>query len=129
MKKKKFTEKEILEDKGKFLMASLTIIMMGTLFVYFLWACIKGKYIINFSVDAIVGAISFVILVKNLKCKYDVLKKHEQYLNNYKFIDLSSFVICIFIKIFVNIPFDFSLLILLIAYYLSKNKFYKEINY
>lgn len=128
MKSKKNTDRQINEDKGKFLMASLTIIMTGTIFIYFLWSVINAKYIINFSVDAIVGAISFVILIRNLKLKYNILKKYNELLNNYKFIDLSSFVICLFIKIFVKIPFDFSLVILLCSYYITKNKFYKNLS-
>ena len=128
MKSKKNTDRQINEDKGKFLMASLTIIMTGPLFIYFLWSVINAKYIINFSVDAIVGAISFVILIRNLKLKYNILKKYNELLNNYKFIDLSSFVICLFIKIFVKIPFDFSLVILLCSYYITKNKFYKNLS-
>ena len=78
MKSKKNTDRQINEDKGKFLMASLTIIMTGTLFIYFLWSVINAKYIINFSVDAIVGAISFVILIRNLKLKYNILKKYNE---------------------------------------------------
>lgn len=128
MKRKKINEKEMADDKGKFLMSGLTIIMMGTLFIYFLWSVINGRYIVNFSVDSIVGVISFVILIKNIKCKYDVLKKYHESLNNYKFIDIASFLICLFIKIIIQMPFDFSLIILLASYYISKNKFYQTLN-
>lgn len=128
MRKRKISEKEIKEDKGKFLMANLTIIMMGTLFVYFLWSVVNAKYIVNFSIDAIVGTISLVLMIRNFKLKYEVLKKYEEILNQYKFIDLASFLTCIFVKIIVKIPFDFSLIILLLAYYISKIKFYKKIN-
>ena len=128
MKKRKISLEEVNEDKGKFLMSALTIIMSGTLFVYFLYAVIYSRFIVNFSIDAIVGTISLVFLLRNLKMKYSIIKKYEEILDFYKFIDLSSFLICIFIKIMVNLPFDFSLIILLLAYYISKIKINKTID-
>ncbi|MCI5997416.1 MAG: hypothetical protein PT934_06995 [Peptoniphilaceae bacterium] len=121
---RKRNEDKIREDKAKIMMSSLTIIMTGTLVVYFFYAVLNSKFLINFSIDALVGAVALVILIGNFKLKYKVLKDYSD-LNYFKFIDVLSFSVCVFIKIAFKIPFDFSLFILLLAYYLTKTKFDK----
>lgn len=49
---KKRNEDKIREDKAKIMMSSLTIIMTGTLVVYFFYAVLNSKFLINFSIDA-----------------------------------------------------------------------------
>lgn len=121
---KKRNEDRIREDKAKIMMSSLTIIMTGTLVVYFFYAVLNSKFLVNFSIDALVGAVALVILIRNFKLKYKVLKNYSD-LNYFKFIDVLSFSVCVFIKTAFKIPFDFSLFILLLAYYLTKTKFDK----
>ena len=73
---RRITPKEMSEDKAKISLTGLTIIMMGTLFIYFLWAVINSKFLVNFSIDALVGVIALVILIRNLKIKYRKIKKY-----------------------------------------------------
>lgn len=51
---KKRNEDRIREDKAKIMMSSLTIIMTGTLVVYFFYAVLNSKFLVNFSIDALV---------------------------------------------------------------------------
>ena len=51
---RRITPKEMSEDKSKISLTGLTIIMMGTLFIYFLWAVINSKFLFNFIIDALV---------------------------------------------------------------------------
>lgn len=121
---RRITPKEMAEDKAKVSLTGLTIIMMGTLFIYFLWAVINSKFLVNFSIDSLVGVVAFVILVRNLKLKYDVIKKYTSE-KQFMILDFVAFVICFLIKVVVQIPFDFSLIILLLSHYATKQIFNK----
>lgn len=121
---RRITPKEMSEDKSKISLTGLTIIMMGTLFIYFLWAVINSKFLVNFSIDALVGVVALVILIRNLKVKYSVIKKYTSE-KQFMILDLVAFVLCFLIKVVVQIPFDFSLIILLISHYATKQIFNK----
>lgn len=121
---RRITPKEMSEDKSKISLTGLTIIMMGTLFIYFLWAVINSKFLVNFSIDALVGVVALVILIRNLKVKYSVIKKYTSE-KQFMILDLVAFVLCFLIKVVVKIPFDFSLIILLISHYVTKQIFNK----
>ena len=123
---RRITPKEMAEDKAKVSLTGLTIIMMGTLFIYFLWAVINSKFLVNFSIDSLVGVVAFVILVRNLKLKYDIIKKYTSE-KQFMILDFVAFVLCFLIKVVVKIPFDFSLIILLISHYATKQIFNKII--
>ena len=123
---RRITPKEMAEDKAKVSLTGLTIIMMGTLFIYFLWAVINSKFLVNFSIDSLVGVVAFVILVRNLKLKYDIIKKYTSE-KQFMILDLVAFVLCFLIKVVVQIPFDFSLIILLLSHYATKQIFNKII--
>lgn len=121
---RRITPKEMSEDKSKISLTGLTIIMMGTLFIYFLWAVINSKFLVNFSIDALVGVVALVILIRNLKVKYSVIKKYTSE-KQFMILDLVAFVLCFLIKVVVKIPFDFSLIILLVSHYATKQIFNK----
>ncbi|MFT4452402.1 hypothetical protein [Parvimonas sp. G1425] len=121
---RRITPKEMSEDKSKISLTGLTIIMMGTLFIYFLWAVINNKFLVNFSIDALVGVVALVILVRNLKIKYDTIKKYTSE-KQFMILDVIAFTLCFLIKVVVKIPFDFSLIILLISHYATKQIFNK----
>ena len=123
---RRITPKEMAEDKAKVSLTGLTIIMMGTLFIYFLWAVINSKFLVNFSIDALVGVVAFVILVRNLKLKYDIIKKYTSE-KQFMILDFVAFVLCFLIKVVIQIPFDFSLIILLLSHYATKQIFNKII--
>lgn len=121
---RRITPKEMAEDKAKVSLTGLTIIMMGTLFIYFLWAVINSKFLVNFSIDSLVGVVAFVILVRNLRLKYDIIKKYTSE-KQFMILDFVAFVLCFLIKVVVQIPFDFSLIILLLSHYATKQIFNK----
>lgn len=110
------------KDNEKIVMSGLSIVMFQTLFIYFLWSVINNKFLVNFSIDAIVGVLSLVLLVRNLKIKYEVVKRYSQ-INSFLAFDLIGFIVCILIKLLMESPFDFSLPILLVIYYITKKKF------
>lgn len=122
------SNKKTNEDKkAKFIMSGLTIIMMTTLVIYYIGSIIANKYIVSFSVDSIVGVIAFGLLLRNLSIKYKLLSSVDDK-KDFILLDALSITLCILIKIAFRIPFDVSLPILIIAYYISKKKFEKIFN-
>lgn len=124
---KQKNKQNIEKDNERIVMSGLSIIMFETLFIYFLWSVINNKFLINFSIDAVVGVLSFVLLVRNLKIKYEVIKKYTDS-NIFKILDILGFLICISLKVILKLPFDFSLPILLVFYYATKKNFQNIIN-
>ncbi|MDO5026652.1 MAG: hypothetical protein Q4E50_02345 [Tissierellia bacterium] len=125
MKNKKETTR--VENQAKFIMSGLTIVMMATLFIYYLGAVIRDRYLVSFSFDSIVGVLAFIIMIKNFSIKYKLLAKCEVK-KEFILIDLTSLLLCILIKVSFNLAFDLSLPILVIAYFASKKKFEKFLN-
>ena len=119
-KKIKIQNKE--EIQAKFIMSGLTIVMMATLFIYYLGAVINNKYLVSFSVDSIVGVLSFAMMIKNFSIKYKLLSEFKEK-NFFILIDILSLLACLLAKFLLKIPFDLSLPILVIAYFLGKKKF------
>lgn len=118
-------DKKSKEDyKAKFIMSGLTIVMMATLVVYYIGAVINKRFLISFSIDSIVGVVAFGFLLRNLSIKYKVIKEFTSP-KEFIILDVLSILLCIMIKFAFEIPFDISLPILVISYYISKKKFEK----
>lgn len=113
------------EREGELVMSGITIIISGTLFLYFLRAVIYNDFLIHFSVDALVGALALVFLVRNLRKKYSLLESSP--LRTYAIqMDVASFLLAALLRLFWHIPFDFSLPILTISYYFQRRRWTKE---
>lgn len=121
---KKMKENLLKEDKAKFQLTGIVIVVTGTLILFFLRAILAQQFVVNFSVDAIVGAIALVFFYRNMKIKIRLLKSYEQ-LKDYVYMDVASFVMCILLKMWLPVMFDASLVILVISYYVQRRKFEK----
>ena len=124
---KKLEQQILSNDKGKFVMSGIVIVMTGTLILFFLMAILTEKFLINIWVDGIVGALALVFFYRNMKIKYRVIKKYAP-AKDYLYLDIASFVLCILLKIWLPVSFDFSLIILFITHYISKKKFDKTVD-
>lgn len=76
----------------------------------------------NFSVDAIVGAIALVFFYRNMKLKIQLIKIYTP-VRDYLYMDIASFVMCILLKMWLPPAFDVSIIVLVIAYYVQRRKF------
>ena len=92
---KKHAEKMVVRDDEKLKICNMMLVMSVTLTLFFLKAVLFSSYVVNFSVDAIVGCAALVF----------------------------SLILCILIKMFFPVQVDFSLIILLVDYYLCKKRF------
>lgn len=107
-------------------LCSIVIIMTGTLFVYFLSAVLFESYVINFSVDAIVGSIALVLLVRNEILKTRLSKKYLQ-TKEYLYMDILAIIFSFLCHLMMR-HFDITLIVLLAVYYFSKHKWTKIMN-
>lgn len=121
----KIKEQRVHDDQNKFTIASIVIVMMATLFLFFLRAVITRSFVVNFSVDAIVGAIALVLLVRNLHIKYRLIDQYVDTKRWYQMIDGASFVLCVLLKFLFPPVFDFSLILLFISFVIQKKKLEK----
>lgn len=125
MSKNKLKNKQKKQDDlTKFVISGLVIIMTATLLIYFIWALLAKNFMVSFHVDAIVGVVSLIVLIRMLMSKYKIIKEYTS-IKDYFILDFLSLVLCILIKVAIKIPFDFSLVILTITYFISKKRFEK----
>lgn len=114
-------QKELLSSiQSQLTLCSLVIIMTGTLFIYFLNAVLRQNYLVNFSIDAIVGSLALVLLIRNEWLKFRLTKFYTQS-RDYLMIDILALVFCFLLKLMIA-HMDVSLLVLLAVYYFSKRK-------
>lgn len=119
---KKYLQEMLQNDHTKFVMTGMMIVMTGTLLCVFLRAVLVQKFLINFSIDAIVGAIAILFLYRNMKSKYRMVKRYTTP-KEYLMLDIASLVLCLMLKLMLPAWIDISLIILFVSYYIQKKKF------
>lgn len=122
---KKIKEEKKANIKTQYVLCSLMIMMTGTMLIYFLNAIFRESYVINFSIDAIVGSVALVLFIRNEWLKYRITKACFNK-KDYMLYDLLTFVFCILLKFFIY-HFDVSLIIFIASYYFSKRRWTQEI--
>lgn len=122
---KKLSDQIIQNEKGKFIMSGIVIVMTGTLILFFLMAVLTEKFLFKtIWIDGIVGALAIVFFYRNMKIKYKTIKRYTDS-KDFLYLDIASIVLSILLKMWLPVSFDFSLIILFIAHYVSKKKFDK----
>ena len=119
---KKHAEKMVCRDDEKLKIGNMMLVMSVTLTLFFLKAVLFSSYVVNFSVDAIVGCLAFVFSFINVRTKYRTLKRYNL-VRDFIYLDGLSLLLCILFKMFFPVQVDFSLIILLVDYYLCKKRF------
>ena len=114
---KKHAEKMVCRDDEKLKICNMMLVMSVTLTLFFF-----SSYVVNFSVDAIVGCLAFVFSFINVRTKYRTLKRYNL-VRDFIYLDGLSLLLCILFKMFFPVQVDFSLIILLVDYYLCKKRF------
>ncbi len=123
-KKEKEENKASLQTQ--YILSSLMIMMTGTMLIYFVNAILRSTYVINFSIDAIVGSVALVLFVRNEWLKYRISKACLNK-KDYIIYDLLTLVFCILLKFFIY-HFDISLIIFIASYYFTKRRWTQDLN-
>ena len=119
---KKHAEKMVCRDDEKLKICNMMLVMSVTLTLFFLKAVLFSSYVVNFSVDAIVGCLAFVFSFINVRTKYRTLRRYNL-VRDFIYLDGLSLLLCVLFKMFFPVQVDFSLIILLVDYYLCKKRF------
>ena len=122
----KCLQQVLQSDHTKYMMCGLTIIMAGTICIYFLRAVITGSFVINFNIDAIIASVAAAFLMINSNKKYAVLNRYGRN-GYYASMDAISFLLCILLKFAIPAMFDCSVIVLFIAYMIEKKQFEKSV--
>lgn len=125
-KSKKFQSVQaqyLKDEETQYMMTGISMVITGTLFLFFLAAVLRQKFLINFSVDAIVGAIALAIFIRNILLKYKLIHRYTNE-QTYLYMDVFTFIFCIVVKMVFPPNLDFSLIILFIDYLFSKRRFH-----
>lgn len=120
----KVKEMTISQDRNKFLISGMMIVMTGTILLYFLTAIVSQKFVIAFSIDAIVASVAIVLLIRNLMLKYKIIGRYIKK-NEYVQGDFVSLVLCICFKIMIPSYIDVSLVVLFAVHFFQKTRFEK----
>ncbi len=122
---KKIKEEKKASIQTQYVLCSLMIMMTGTMLIYFVNAIFRESYVINFSIDAIVGSVALVLFIRNEWLKYRITKACLNK-KDYMLYDLLTLIFCILLKFFIY-HFDVSLIIFIASYYFSKRRWTQEI--
>ena len=112
---KKHAEKMVCRDDEKLKICNMMLVMSVTLTLFFLKAVLFSSYVVNFSVDAIVGCAALVFSLINVRTKYRTLRRYDL-VRDFVYLDVLSLILCILFKMFFPVQVDFSLIILLVDY-------------
>lgn len=110
------------DAKGKFQICGVMIVMMATLVFFFINAVMRGLYVVNFSVDALVGVAALVFLIHNLRIKYRLVRSLTKS-RDYLYLDILSALLSGLLKIMLPANLDFSLFVFMVSYFVQKRKF------
>ena len=111
---KKHAEIMVLRDDEKLKICNMMLVMSVTLTLFFLKAVLFSSYVVNFSVDAIVGCAALVFSLINVRTKYRTLRRYDL-VRDFVYLDVLSLILCILFKMFFPVQVDFSLIILFIV--------------
>lgn len=113
----------VKEDRSQFQMTGLISVICASLMSMFIRSSILGQYLINFSIDAAVGAIAAAFLLVNLGSQLRLVRIYGKN-TDFVLLDVLSFglwlLLCLMMK-----AFDTSLLVYFVCYLFEKKKFEK----
>lgn len=112
-------EKDI---KEQFQVAGLLSCMSAVLVFLFIWAVILDRYLVNFSVDALVGVAAFFFMVHNLIMQFRLIRLAESP-NRYILLDGLAFVVAFLARLWLPTGFDVSVVLFVITFFIEKKWF------
>lgn len=113
----------IQEDMSSFRISGMIMMITGVLVCMFIKAWMTENYLVNFSIDALIGVaagVIFVLVIGNQMRTIGLYGKTR----DFWLMDGSIFVLWFLLMMMVQ-AFDFSLILFLIVYFLQKKRFEK----
>lgn len=131
MKKEKENKKRLLETKkqdfDKYTISGLWITMCGSIVLMFVKELLTNNYLIHLYVDSLVAIVGFYIALHNLYHQYQLIQSYQMTLKPLVLQVIGILIGFVVVIMTLKSPFDYSFLILVVAYLTSKRKFEKEL--
>lgn len=113
------------QDYEKLQIASIWIVFMVCIVLFFFKNLLMEKYVINYVVNAVVACAAGAFAFSNYMIKRRIIKRYG-FGSFYLRLDVITIVACVFVKIVSESNFDISYLLLVIAYFVTKKKIKPE---
>lgn len=130
-KKRKYAEafhNYALQMMEKFRMSGLMACVSAMLMTYFMNSVIYNHYVVNFSVDALIGAAAAVYLFFNLRSQIRTVSQFDaKARNRYLLLDVLALLLVICLRLLVPQPYDLSLIVYVVTYFIEKKWFEKAV--
>ncbi|WP_317300612.1 hypothetical protein [Allobaculum stercoricanis] len=110
-------------DMTNFRLSGMIMMITGSLFCMFIKAWMTENYLVNFSIDALIGVAAGAIFILNLGSQTRTVGYYGKTLDFF-LMDGAIFVLWFLLMMMIE-AFDFSLLLFLIVYFLQKKRFEK----
>ena len=123
---KKSKEKQKEEDYTKFNISSILSAFSFAISLMFVKAVIMQNFVVSFAVDAIIGCVCFIILMRNYPIRYRVYKLYMEE-NQFLKLDVSSAIFCFLMKILLPAFIDISMIVLIANYFITVRKKFKNV--
>ncbi len=115
------------EANTQLVLSEIVITMTLTIVLFFVFAIASQNYVVNFSVDALFGAVAIVLALRNLRAKYKLIGRYTNKIK-YACIDVGAVLICIVLKVVIRNGFDVTLFVLVVAFLITKKLFEKDVH-
>lgn len=120
---KESVKRYMLEDRGTFRLSGVTAAFSMVLLCSFIRNALFNSYLVNFSVDALVGTVGGVLALLNLKTQFNVTAFYGS-TTNMMWTDILSVVLW-FMLVWAFRQFDLSILVFLVTYIFNYVRFKK----
>ncbi len=130
----KFSKRSVLQsmrkklcqqDYEKVIIASIWVVFTLSMVLFFLNNLVTGKYLINYWLDALIGCVAGAIAFQNYRIKHRIIKRYN-FKSIYKYLDIVTILMCVFIKIISKSNFDITYLLLVISFFVTKKNITPE---
>lgn len=118
-------EKLKQQDYEKLTISGIWLVFSVCLLLLFFKNLITETYLINFSIDLIAAAVAAVLAVRNYQVRWHIIKQSEKK-SFYLGMDIITLALCVVVKVFAQGNFDVSYLLLVISYFVSKQRYRKD---
>ncbi len=114
------------EDKQKYSISMILIIMCGYIVIAFLKEFLSQNYLIHFYVDSLIAVVAFFITIRQMLGIYHLIKKHDISLKPLT-VMIVGFILSIIVTLLTyTSPYDMTFLLIVIASITSKRIYDKE---
>ncbi|MEY8381375.1 hypothetical protein [Ileibacterium valens] len=113
--------------EGQFQMAGLMSVMSAFLSFLYIWAVIDERYLINFSVDSVVGIAALFFLFHNMRMQLRLIRSTDS-INRYLMLDVAAVLLSFLFRMWLPAGFDVSLAIFIVCFFIEKKWFDQALN-